>query len=241
MRKFSSRLVLFDIDGTLLSTGGRAGWALLRALAETFDVVSNVQGYSFAGKTDLQILRELLTASGVPAPAIEAGRDEAFRRYLVYLEEVLNPGTVRVLPGVREVLEALAGTGGVTVGLLTGNVAQGAALKLRAAGLEGAFRFGAFGSDAEDRNLLVPIARQRARQMTGMDFPGVRTVVVGDAEADIRCARAGQARAVAVATGGTAREVLAKLRPDALLESLAEPHALAAILADGASGPRGNL
>lgn len=229
----ASRLILFDIDGTLVSTGGRAGKALLRALAETYGTAGEAHGYSFAGKTDPQIVRELLSARGVPAGTIEAHREVAIARYLTYLEEALPPGSVRVLPGVRTILDALAATEAVTVGLLTGNVAAGAALKLRAAGLDGRFCFGAYGSDAEDRNLLVPIARTRAHQATGIHFPGPRTVVVGDAEADIRCARAGRARAVAVATGWASCHALAALKPDALLESLAAPGALAALLGDG--------
>ncbi len=231
-----SRLVLFDIDGTLLSTGGRAGQALLRAVADVYGFYPDASGYSFAGKTDPQIVRELLSASGVGAGAIEENRERALARYLEYLADALTPGTVQVLPGVRTLLAALAAHPQTTVGLLTGNVAGGAALKLRAAGLEGAFLFGAYGSDAEDRNLLVPIARKRAYEATGIHFPARLTVVVGDAEADISCARAGGARAVAVATGGTPRHVLAALNPDALLHSLADPHALAAIL-DGTPTP----
>lgn len=227
---FAPRLVLFDIDGTLVSTGGRAGGALLRALAETYGVRPHAAGYAFAGKTDPQIIRELLSASGVAPSAIEEYRQQALARYLVYLEEALTPGSVRVLPGVRNLLAALVAQPQTTVGLLTGNVAGGAALKLRAAGLEGFFRCGAFGCDAEDRNLLVPIARQRALEATGIHFSAAQTVVVGDTEADIACARAGGARAVAVATGGTPRAVLAALKPDTLLASLADPHALAAIL-----------
>ncbi len=230
--------MLFDIDGTLISTGGRAGRALLQALEETYGVRPQAAGYAFAGKTDPQIIRELLSASGVAASTIEEYREEALARYLAHLEDALAPGSAQVLPGVRELLDALVAHPQVTVGLLTGNVAKGAALKLRAAGLEGAFRCGAFGCDAEDRNLLVPIARARALQATGIDFPGARTVVVGDAEADIQCARAGGARSVAVATGGTPRAALAALKPDALLDSLAQPHALATILDDhGGSAP----
>lgn len=224
------RLVLFDIDGTLVSTGGRAGRALLRALAETYRPLPADPGFSFAGKTDPQIMRELLTANGVAPGVIDEHREQAIIRYLEHLEEVLEPGSVKVLPGVRAILDALAPTPEATVGLLTGNVEGGAALKLRAAGLDGEFFFGAFGSDAEDRNVLVPIARERAFQATGIRFPAERTVVVGDAEADIHCARAGRARAVAVATGWTSRDALAALKPDALLDSLADPDALAALL-----------
>ncbi len=123
----------------------------------------------------------------------------------------LSPANTRVLPGVREVLDALAARGDVAVGLLTGNIRRGAEIKLAAAGLSGHFAIGAFGSDEEDRNRLVPVARARAHAFWAEEFPGDRTVVVGDAQADILCARAGGARAVAVASGKTPKTELAAL------------------------------
>lgn len=229
------RLVLFDVDGTLLLTGGLAGAALGRAMAGTFGRELSIEGYSFAGKTDPRIVRELGALAGLPADVVERGLDEVFRAYLAELATALGPGTVRVLPGVVEVLDALASRPEVVVGLLTGNIAPGAEIKLRAAGLADRFQLGAFGSDDADRDRLVAVARSRALALCGDGFPGLRTVVVGDAEADIRCARAGGARAVAVCTGWTAREELAALAPDALLDSLASPVTLSALL-DGESG-----
>ncbi len=232
----TARLILFDIDGTLISTGGRAGLALARALEETYGTAGPVASYPFAGKTDPQIVFELLAAAGLPRERVAPRLDEALGRYLGHLRRALAPGTVEVLPGVHDVLAALEGEPGVTVALLTGNIAAGARVKLGAAGLWERFRFGAFGSDDEVRDRLVPVARERARATVGLDFPGDATVVVGDAEADVRCARAGAARAVAVASGWTGRETLAALRPDALLDSLADPGAMSALL-DGAAGP----
>jgi phosphoglycolate phosphatase-like HAD superfamily hydrolase len=133
---------------------------------------------------------------------------------------------VHVLPGVEELLGRLAVRPDVRLGLVTGNVAAGAAVKLGAAGLAHHFTVGAFGSDEEDRNRLVPLARERAEACWNETFPGGRTVVVGDAEADIACARAGSAQAVAVASGPTPRDRLAALTPDALFDSLAEPGVL---------------
>lgn len=146
------------------------------------------------------------------------------------LGDALGNGTVRVLAGVTELLTSLSSDSRITLGLLTGNVRRGAEIKLRAAELWDFFPFGAFGSDHEDRNRLVEIARARALELSGEPFPGRQTVVVGDAEADIRCARAGGARAVAVASGWTSHAKLAALEPDTLLESLASPLALGAIL-----------
>jgi len=227
-----SRLVLFDIDGTLISTGGRAGRAIGLALEQTFDVPVPVDSFPFAGKTDPRIVRELLARAGVPEDAIAARLDEALRHYLALLPGMLAPGTVRLLAGVQRTLDALAARSDVALGLLTGNIAGGADVKLGAAGIRHYFPIGAFGSDDEDRNRLVPVARTRARDYFGVEFPGCATVVIGDAEADVRCARAGDARAVAVASGWTRRDALAALAPDALLDSLAEPGVLDAILAE---------
>jgi phosphoglycolate phosphatase-like HAD superfamily hydrolase len=233
-RRNVRRLILFDVDGTLLSTNGRAGAALGLAMRETFGTAGPIEGYRFAGKTDPQIVFELLGAAGIARAKIARGLAEVFDRYCGHLARALSPHNTRPLAGVRELLDELDTLRDVAVGLLTGNIERGAAVKLAAAGLDGRFALGAFGSDDQDRNRLVAVARARARALWGEEFPGNRTVVVGDAEADVRCARAGDARAVAVASGTTARDELAALAPDALLDSLASPLTRAALLgADG--------
>ncbi len=224
------RLVLFDIDGTLLSTDGRAGEALGRALEATYGTAGPIAGYSFAGKTDPQIVFELMAAAGLSRDAIEARLPQAFETYCRHLERALAPSGARVLPGVRELLGALERRGDTALGLLTGNVRAGAMIKLGAASLASRFAIGAFGSDDADRDRLVPVARRRALQRWGDGFPGTRTVVIGDAEADVRCARCGGAWAVAVASGKTPRERLAATGPDVLLDSLAASEALDAVL-----------
>jgi phosphoglycolate phosphatase-like HAD superfamily hydrolase len=221
-----SRLVLFDIDGTLISTGGRAGDALGHALERTFGRPVPSATYRYAGKTDPQIVFEMMALVGLDRASVAPLLDLALERYVDALRAALAPGTVRVLPGVEALLDGLAARTGVRLGLLTGNVAAGAAVKLAAAGLDASFDVGAFGSDDEDRNRLVPLARERAATRWNESFPGALTVVVGDAEADIACARAGGARAVAVASGGAPRERLAALEPDALFDSLAAPGVL---------------
>ena len=225
-----SRLVLFDIDGTLISTGGRAGNALGRALERTFGRPVPSATYRYAGKTDPQIVFEMMALVGFDRASVAPLLGLALERYVDALREELTPGIVRVLPGVEALLGRLAPRTDVRLGLLTGNVAAGAAVKLGAAGLDGYFTVGAFGSDDEDRNRLVPVARERAEAHWNEAFPAGLTVVVGDAEADIVCARAGGARAVAVASGGSPRERLAALAPDALFDSLAEPGVLEALL-----------
>ncbi len=226
------RLILFDVDGTLLSTNGRAGEAIGAALRETFGTAGPIESFAFAGKTDPQIIYELMAAAGLERSEVAPRLPEVFDRYCGYIAGALTPANTRVLPGVREVLDALASRGDIAVGLLTGNIRRGAEIKLAAAGLLPYFAVGAFGSDDEDRNRLVPVARTRAREHWGEEFPGARTVVVGDAQADIRCARAGAARAVAVASSKTPKCDLAALAPDALLDSLASPAALTALLAN---------
>jgi phosphoglycolate phosphatase-like HAD superfamily hydrolase len=223
------RLVLFDIDGTLITCRGRAGDALARALRTTFGTPGPVETYRYSGKTDPQIVHELMAGAGLPREAVTPRLPEVFATYLATLEVTLR-GVATPLAGVRALLDELGSRDDVAVGLLTGNIEPGARIKLREAGLDGYFAIGAFGSDDEIRNHLVPVARARARAHWGDDFPGERTIVVGDAEADVLCARAGGARAVAVASGWTDRATLAAHSPDALLDSLELPAALAAIL-----------
>jgi phosphoglycolate phosphatase-like HAD superfamily hydrolase len=229
MLEAAPTLVLFDIDGTLISTNGKAGAAFGEALEHVFGTRGPIQNYRWAGKTDPQIARDLMTAAGIAPGLVEVRLPSLFARYLVNLAATLDSRSVTVLGGVPELLDLLE-KHEVTVGLLTGNIAGGAEIKLRAAGLFERFRFGAYGSDSADRDRLVPVALERARRSFGRPFTTARTVVVGDAEADIRCARAGGARAVAVASGWTPADVLARLEPDALLPSLAPPASLAAIL-----------
>ena len=224
------RLILFDVDGTLISTNGQAGRALGIALRETFGTAGPIQGYAFAGKTDPQIIFELTGLAGLKRCEVEARLAEVFDRYCSRLSSMLTPANTRALPGVCAILAELARHADIAVGLLTGNIRPGAEIKLRTAGLSGRFAFGAFGSDHEERNRLVPVARARARDLWGADFAGHSTVVIGDAEADIRCARAGGARSVAVASSKTSREKLAALAPDALLDSMDSPGALEALL-----------
>jgi phosphoglycolate phosphatase len=243
------KLILFDIDGTLITCRGRAGDALARAMAATFGTPGPVETYRYSGKTDPQIVHELMAAAGLKRADVAPRLGEVFARYLEILEPALA-GHARPLPGVEPLLDALAARDDVALGLLTGNIEPGARVKLRVTGLDRHFKVGAFGSDDEVRDRLVPVARRRALAHWGDDFAGARTVIVGDAEADVLCARAGGARAVAVASGWTDRSVLAALGPDALLDSLEPEAALAAILdgdlhpgsqADGTAASQGRV
>ncbi len=217
------RLILFDIDGTLLSAGRAPRRAFRRALMEYFDTEGEAATDRFAGKTDPQILHDLMIAAGFDAAHVDERMDDFFTFYLTRLEVELESETRhRLYPGVEELIPALAADPRVVLGLVTGNMKAGARIKLDHFGLWDAFAVGAFGSDDRVRNHLVPIAVERARERTGRAFRGTEVVVVGDTPADVACARAGGALAVAVATGVFSAGELAPHDPDILLESLAD-------------------
>lgn len=194
------RLILFDIDGTLVA-GGPAKDAFQEAMIETFGTAGDVGGVSFAGKTDPQIARELLSGIGLEERRIEAGFDELWERYVAYLESKLVGSPMRILPGVQELLDGLSVLDQVGLGLLTGNIERGARLKLGSAGLWGRFQIGSYGSDHEERNELPAIAFGRASELWGGAVDPGSAVVIGDTPRDVACGRRGGARTLAVATG----------------------------------------
>jgi len=201
------RLILFDIDGTLLWTDGAGRRAIQRALLDEMGTAGPIDQYRFDGKTDPQIVRELMTLAGHPEAEAEERITAVCRRYVGLLEAELAQPTqkTRLFAGVRELLAALEpheAAGRALVGLLTGNLEGGATLKLRSAGLDPArFAVGAYGSDSGRRADLPAIAAERAARKTGRSFAGADVVIVGDTPDDIACARPIGARVVAVATG----------------------------------------
>lgn len=215
-------LLLFDVDGTLLSCGRQAGRFFLAALEEVFGTVGEPAGYSFAGKTDPAIVLELMGGAGFDEPAILEAMPAVKASYLERLGRELDPTRMRLMPGVLALLEALSRRGDVTLGLLTGNWEQGARTKLEPFGLNRFFDFGAFGEDGADRRLLPPAALERAQSRCGRRFATDQTWIVGDTVHDIDCAGAHGLRVLAVATGTTPRERLEAARPDFLVGSLEE-------------------
>lgn len=214
-------LVLFDIDGTLLSAGRVARESILAALERAYGWKAEPEHqdrwrYDFSGKTDPQIVRELVTDS-VGRQRCEERLSRALDLYVEELERRLEPGAVVTKPGIPQLLARLAGEPRVTLGLLTGNLERGARIKLAPPGLNDYFPFGAFGSDSADRYELPGLAIRRAREATGMTFSGKSIVIVGDSVHDVACGRSVGVRAVAVATGPTRPEALAAERPDVLL------------------------
>jgi phosphoglycolate phosphatase-like HAD superfamily hydrolase len=218
----SSVLVLFDIDGTLLSAGRAARESVLAALGEVYGwKAGNGNTHDFSGKTDPQIVRELVAAD-VGRDRCEALLEQALAKYLEEFERRLSPEAVVTKPGAAELLARLAADPRVTLGLLTGNLERGARLKLEPPGFNPYFSFGAFGSDSADRYCLPTIALGRARQRSGRTYSGKSIVIVGDSVHDVLCGRSLGVRAVAVATGPTPAARLAETGPDALLESFAD-------------------
>ena len=201
------RLILFDIDGTLLWTAGAGRRAIHRALLDEMGTAGPIEGYRFDGKTDPQIVRELMELAGHPDARSEDRVSAVCRRYVELLTAELEKPTqtTKLYPGITELLTALEpyeADGRALVGLLTGNVEHGAALKLRSAGLEFArFAVGAFGSDSHYRPDLPAVAAKRAATRTGRRFTGSDIVIVGDTPDDVACCRPMGARSVGVATG----------------------------------------
>jgi phosphoglycolate phosphatase-like HAD superfamily hydrolase len=208
------RLVLFDVDGTLLTCGQRTRPLLGRALTEVFGPVPGIESYDFAGKTDPRIVLDLAAGAGVGADEARAALPRVRDRYLAILEAGLPAGSVSALPGVPELLARLAATGGPALGLLTGNWRRGAEVKLERAGLGGRFRFGAFGDDGLDRDELPPVALARAAEAAGRRFAAAETLIVGDTPHDVACARAHGMRCLAVATGSVPAARLAAAGAD---------------------------
>jgi phosphoglycolate phosphatase-like HAD superfamily hydrolase len=197
------KVVLFDIDGTLLWTDGAGRRAVQRALDEVFG--SPVpEGHEFDGKTDPQIVRELMVRAGVDEDAIAARLPEALQRYLVLLHDELSniDDSQHVFPGITPLLDELEQRDDVLLGLLTGNIQPGAVAKLRAVGIDpDRFKVGAFGSDHASRPELPGIARGRAEALLGHAVAGEDMVVIGDTPADMSCGNGIGARAIGVATG----------------------------------------
>jgi phosphoglycolate phosphatase len=228
------RLVLFDVDGTLIWPDGAGRRAMKLALQRVVGYSGPVDHHPMAGKTDPQIIAELLSAADLPAEQLKAIASDVFRAMAEILPRTLAAADVQVCPGVPELLAAVATNPEILPGLLTGNLSTTAPLKLTAAGLDPKlFRVGAFGSDDADRNKLPGVAIARARDLAGLTFSGAEVVIIGDTPADVACARPWGAQAIAVATGNYDEYDLGQAGADVIFGDLADTQAvMAAILAD---------
>ena len=218
------KLVLFDIDGTILLTAGAGRRAIVAAISEAVGSSAALNQVRFDGKTDPQIVTELLEAAGDPGPHDQERVEALCSRYVTLLQHELERPANRttLMPGVRLLLDRLEKEN-VLLGLLTGNMAQGAALKLRAGGIDPArFVVGAYGSDSAYRPELPPIAARRAEPYLGHTPSGSDVVIIGDTPADIACGACIEARAIGVATGAYSVADLMACTPHAAFENLSD-------------------
>lgn len=213
-------LILFDIDGTLLTSGGAGETALRVGFKREFGLEEDLTGVPIAGRTDSGIARQVLHKHGLELSP--ANIERFFTGYLSELAAQLPDRPGRVLPGICELLGVLRDRPGIHLGLLTGNLERGAHIKLKHFGLDGFFPFGAFADDHHDRNALGPVALSRAADFHGFEFSAEQVWVIGDTEHDIACARAFGARAMAVATGNFSVDFLSQHNPDALFTDLGD-------------------
>ena len=222
-------LLLFDIDGTLITSGGAGERALRAGFLERFGIEDDLQNVEIAGRTDPGIARAMLRAHGLrDTPENITAFIDA---YLAHLVAELPHAGGRLLPGIPALLAALKPRPEVVLALLTGNVERGAEIKLTHFGVWHFFEFGAYADDHHDRNELGPFARRRAIEKHGGEFPPERIVILGDTPHDIACARAIGAKVIAIATGKFTRAELEAHRPDDVFDDLADLPAVLRALA----------
>ncbi len=213
------RVILFDIDGTLITTGGAGVRAFGHAFASEFNLPRATESLSFAGRTDTGLVREVFTANGIkPTPK---NLRRFFAAYTQQLEQMLAACTGRICPGVETLLDGLKRLQPAPLlGLLTGNIRPGAELKLRHYGLWEHFAFGAYGDEHAERNKVALSARRHSRRLLGRGLKSEQILVIGDTPRDIECARAIGAKVLAVATGEHSMEDLQAHQPDWCVKNL---------------------
>jgi len=215
------QLVLFDIDGTLVHTGGAGIKAFARTFATEFNALDGVEKISFAGRTDVNLVREFFGIHRIEATPENFRR--FFERYVFWLDQTVSQSNGGVCRGVLKFLDDLSALPDPPkFGLLTGNIRLGAEIKLRRYNLWDPFEVGAFADDHEDRNQIAAVALERGSRALGQKLRGEEIVVVGDTPHDIRCGRFIGARILAVATGGAKLDELRKHQPDWAVEDLTQ-------------------
>jgi phosphoglycolate phosphatase-like HAD superfamily hydrolase len=215
------QLILFDIDGTLLLPKGAGRAATKLALLELFGTDAGIDGHDFGGKTDWRTLVELLAPHGHSDADIQQIMPRYEQIVARHLSQIIGDFPVTPCVGALELVHQLREQNRRTLGILTGNVSRTAPIKLRAAGFDPAwFPVGAYGSEASDRNDLPFLALERAQGYLGKAIQPEQVMIIGDTPADVACARALGAVAVAVLTGFSSREALAATEPDYLLDDL---------------------
>jgi phosphoglycolate phosphatase len=218
MIKQRKKLLLFDIDGTLMDSGGAGLRALETAFHELYGVLSTLKGITLAGNTDMRILDEVFNNLNIVHDDHKVY--ELKEAYLKHLSTEINNPSLSIKPGIKALLAHLLPISNVELGLLTGNVQEGAEIKLKAVEIAHYFSFGAYGSDHWDRNKLLPFAVDRYKSISGVDIPHEDCVIIGDTPLDVYCARPYGAKAIAVLTGYSTREAIQEAKPDAIMEDL---------------------
>jgi phosphoglycolate phosphatase-like HAD superfamily hydrolase len=213
------KLVLFDIDGTLVHTGGAGIKAFAKVFATEFGVANGVEKMKFAGRTDVNLVREFFSMNGITAS--EDNFRRFFENYVFWLDQILRHSETMACVGVLEFMQALrALPNPPRFGLLTGNIQLGAEIKLRHFDLWKEFETGGFADDHEDRDQIAHAAWKRGCRVLGCELRGEEVLVIGDTPFDIRCGRAIGAKVLAVATGGATLQELKKHQPDWAVEDL---------------------
>ncbi len=213
------RLVLFDVDGTLVHTGRAGSQAFAKTFATEFNARDGIEKIKFAGRTDVSLVREFFGHHCIPATPENFER--FFSRFVFWLDHIVAQSRGEICRGVPEFLDGLlALPQPPRLGLLTGNIRLGAEIKLRRYGLWDIFEFGGFADDHEDRNHIAAAALARGRRVLGKNLRPEEIVVVGDTPFDIRCGKFIGAKVLAVATGGTKLDELRKHTPDWVVEDL---------------------
>jgi phosphoglycolate phosphatase-like HAD superfamily hydrolase len=211
--RFMVRLVLFDIDGTLVRTGGAGVKAFAKVFKTEFGATDGFERLKFSGRTDISLIREFFGVHNIAASRENFQR--FLERYVFWLDYILAKSDTATCPGVREFIHQLqALRPSPLLGLLTGNVRLGAEIKLRHFDLWKVFATGAFADDHEERDQIAAIARERGTKILGEDLRDEQVLVIGDTPLDIRCGRAIGAKVLAVATGGSSLAELQQHAPD---------------------------
>ncbi len=221
-RRNRTRLLLFDIDGTLLRCGRQVGERFVAALLEIYGKTGDLAATSFAGRTDPAIVIDLMTGAGFSRSEVLDRLPAMKAAYLERMQSGLDESKVKVFPGVDRLLSEAAAHPGLELGLVTGNWREGARIKLASKALDGLFDCGGFGDDGIDRRELPPAALRRAQLAHGYDYAGDDVLVIGDTTWDVDCARSNGMRSLAVATGGASAEELAAAGADRVVATLEE-------------------
>ncbi|MBI5846377.1 MAG: HAD hydrolase-like protein [Nitrospirae bacterium] len=222
------KFILFDIDGTLIDSGGAGVKALNRAFEEIFSVGDAFRSISMAGKTDLQILTEGLKLHNV---ASSNGAVPAFfESYITHLRNTIDASEGHVKAGIRQALAGIEQSGDFVLGLLTGNIEEGAMIKLEAFDLARYFQIGAYGDDDADRNRLLPIAVEKLRRKRSLDIDYRKCVVIGDTPRDVDCSKPYGACSIAVATGPYSYGSLSETAADMVFQDLSDTDTLLRLL-----------